>query len=118
MPCLLHAPRDHDRARRRQPPRRPYEVESEVLGSPYVFRKPIALELDFAESYREDLAKAFAEVYLLTDYGPVLSIMDHRPLRSYIDPIKFMTAREACNGANPITDHLNPLLTQIGHPPL
>jgi hypothetical protein len=76
------------------------------------------LELDYAEDYREELAKAFAEVYLITDLGPVLSIMDHRPLRSYIDPARFFSAREACNGQNPITDHLNPLLTQIGHPPL
>jgi hypothetical protein len=100
------------------PPRRPYEVEDEVLSSPYVYHKPVSLELDFAEEYRSELAKAFAEVYLINEAGPVLSIMDHRPLRDYIDPVKVQAARQACNGQNPITDHLNPLLVQLGHPPL
>ncbi len=89
-----------------------------MLGSPYVFGTPLASELDFDEEYRMDLAKAFAEVYLVTDAGPVLSLMDHRPLRNYIDPIKYVSAREACNGQNPITDHLNPLLVNLGKPPL
>jgi hypothetical protein len=118
LPCLIQAPRDHERARRRQVPRRPYEVLDEVLGSPYIFRQPISLELDFDEDYRSEIAKAFAELYLLHEHGPVLSIMEHRPLRDYIDPAKFLTAREACNGQNPINDHLNPLLVALGHPPL
>jgi hypothetical protein len=118
LPCLIQAPRDLDRARRRQPPRRPYEVEDEVLAGPYVYRKPVSLELNYAEDYRAELAKAFAEVYLIQESGPVLSIMEHRTLRDYIDPVKVHKARHTCNGENPISDHLNPLLTMLGHPPL
>jgi hypothetical protein len=116
LPSLIQVPRDHERLRLRQPPRRLYEVEPEVLGSRPVLWSPVALELDFSEDYRRELATSFANVYLVTDNAAVISVMHHMRLQHLIDPARLQRARMACNGQDPITLHLNPVLQQLGHP--
>jgi hypothetical protein len=116
LPSLLHAPRDHDRQRRNLPRRRLYEVEPEVLGSRHIMWTPVALDLDFSEDYRRDLALAFSEVYLVRENAAVISLMQHVPLRYLRDPGRIQRARMACNGQDPVQMHLNPLLQQLGRP--
>ncbi len=116
LPSLIQAPRDHDRLRRRVRPRRPYEVEPEVLGSRHVMWTPVALQLDFSEDYRRELATAFSNVYLLQENAAVISVMHNIPLRDLRDHGRIQRARMACNGQDPIALHLNPLLHQLGHP--
>ena len=116
LPTLLHAPRDLDRAHRGLPPRRIYEVEPAVLGGPHVARKPIALDLDYSEDYRRELARAHAELYLVRNDAAALSVLHHRAVSLYRDPVKVNKARQACNGNDPYVFHLNPILLQLGLP--
>ena len=116
MPCLLHAPRDFDRAQKRLPPRRIYEVQDVVLGGNLVAHTPLSVDLDYSEEYRRDLAKAHAEVFLVRELAAPLSLLHHRPLRLYRDAAKVNRARLACNGLDPVAHHLNPLLMQLGIP--
>jgi len=116
LPSLIQVPRDHERLRLRLPPRRPYEVDPEVLGSRPVMWSPLALELDFSEDYRRELASYFANVYLVTDNAAVISIMHNIRLQHLMDPARLQRARQACNGQDPVALHLNPLLQQLGHP--
>ncbi len=109
-------PRDHERLRLRRPPRRLYEVEPEVLGSRHVMWTPVALELDFSEQYRMELAVAFANVYLVTENAAVISVMHHIPIQNLRDHGRLQRARAACNGQDPVALHLNPLLQQLGYP--
>jgi hypothetical protein len=116
MPSLIQLPRDRDRLRLHLPPRRLYEVDPEVLSSPPVLGSPVALELDFQEDYRRELAEAFANVYLVSDNAVVISVMHNIRLQNLIDQSRLQRARMACNGQDPIALHLNPVLHQIGHP--
>jgi hypothetical protein len=116
LPSLIQVPRDHDRLRLRRPPRRPYEVDPEVLGSRHVMWTPVAHELDFSEQYRRELAAAFSDVYLVSDNAAVISVMHHIRLQNLLDPGRLQRARSACNGQDPIALHLNPLLQQLGFP--
>jgi hypothetical protein len=116
LPSLIQVPRDRDRLRRGLPPRRLYEVEPEVLGSRHVMWTPVALELDFSEDYRRELAVAFANVYLVSENAAVISVMHHIRLQHLRDMGRIQRARLACNGQDPIALHLNPLLHQLGHP--
>jgi hypothetical protein len=116
LPSLIQVPRDRHRLTQRRPPRRIYEVEPEVLGARHVMWTPVALELDFSEQYRQELATAFANVYLVSENAAVISVMHRIPLRHLLDLRRVQSAREACNGQDPIALHLNPLLQQIGHP--
>ena len=116
LPCLLHAPRDQERVRDRLPPRRIFEIQDVVLGGPFVAGTPLAVDLDYAEAYRSELTRAHSEVYLVRDLAAPLSILHHKPLRFYLDQAKVQRARDACNGLDPITHHLNPLLQQLGYP--
>ena len=116
LPCLLHAPRDHDRAKDGLPRRRIYEVEDVVLGSSLVARTPLAVDLDHAEEYRRDLARAHAEVFLVRELACPLSLLHHRPLQLYRDPAKINKARECVGGQDPVANHLNPLLQTLGIP--
>jgi hypothetical protein len=118
LPALLHVPRDQDRVRQRLPPRRMYEVEPELMLSPYVLNCPVAIDLNFSEQYRLELSRAFSEVYLLRGGAAVASVMHHCPLRVFRDQTKIQKALLACNNQDPIQHHLDPLLQQIGQPPL
>ncbi len=115
---MLHAPRDQDRRRLQLGPRRMYEVDPELLLSPYVANTQVALDLSYSEEYRLELSRAFSDVYLLRAGAAVASVMHHRPLRSFRDPLRVQRAALACNQQDPVTLHLNPLLQQIGQPPL
>ncbi len=117
LPALLHVPRDRERARLNLPPRRMYEVDPELLISPYVLNCPLASDLAFSEEYRLELSRAFSEVYLLKAGAAVASVMHHRPLRAFRDPLRVQKAAITCNNQDPIRLHLNPLLQQIGQPP-
>jgi hypothetical protein len=77
---------------------------------------PVALELDFSEDYRRDLATAFANVYLVGENAAVISVMHHIRLQQLVDHTRLQRARMACNGQDPIALHLNPVLQQIGQP--
>ena len=77
---------------------------------------PLAVDLDYSEDYRRELARAHAEVFLVRDLAAPLSILHHRPLQHYKDPIKIQKARLACNNQDPILHHLNPMLQQLGIP--
>ena len=117
LPCLLHAPRDHDdRVQGRLPPRRIYEVRGVVLGSSAIAGTPLAVDLDHSEEYRRDLARAHSEVFLCRELASPLSLIHHRPLRFYRDTAKIARARLACNDQDPVVLHLNPLLQQLGIP--
>ena len=116
LPCLLQAPRNQERVRDRQPPRRIFEVEDGVLGGRLVAGTPLAVDLDYSEAYRRELAKAHSEVFLVRDLAAPLSILHHRPLKHYRDPVKVQNARDACNGLDLVANHLNPLLAQLGIP--
>ncbi len=118
LPALLHVPRDLDRVRLHLPPRRMYEVDPELMLSPYVTGSDIASDLNFSEEYRLELSRAFSEVYLLRGGAAVASVMYHRPLRMFRDPTRIQKATLACNNQDPILHHLNPLLRQLGQPPL
>jgi hypothetical protein len=118
LPALLHVPRDLERIRNRQRPRRMYEVDAELMTSPYVVNSPLALDLNYSEEYRLELSRAFSEVYLVRAGAAVASVMHHRPLRAYRDPAKIQKATLACNNQDPILHHLNPLLQQLGQPPV
>jgi hypothetical protein len=118
LPALLHVPRDQDRHRQGLPPRRLYEVDPEVMTSPYVLNCHLASDLNFSEEYRLELSRAFSEVYLVRAGAAVSSVMHHRPLRAYRDPARVQRAALACNNQDPVQNHLNPLLLQIGQPPL
>jgi hypothetical protein len=76
----------------------------------------VAHELDFSEDYRRELAAAFANVYLVRENAPVISVMHHVRLNTMVDHGRLQRARAACNGQDPITQHLNPLLQQLGRP--
>jgi hypothetical protein len=117
LPALLHVPRDLDRRRQQLPPRRLYEVDPEVLLSPYV-SAPLASELNYSEEYRLELSRAFSEVYLVQAGAAVASVMHHRPLRSFRDPRRIQKATLACNHQDPVRFHLNPLLQMLGQPPI
>jgi hypothetical protein len=80
---------------------------------PPLYQKPVSLELNYSEEYRFELARAFSEVYLIHDSGPVLSIMDHRPLRDFIDPAKVHKARHACNGEDLLSHIVLSSFTQV-----
>jgi hypothetical protein len=95
-----------------------YEVDAEMMLSPYVMNSPLALDLGYSEEYRLELSQAFSEVYLLRGGAAVASVMYHRPLRLFRDPSRVQNASLACNNQDPIAHHLNPLLQQIGQPPL
>ena len=114
LPCLLSAPRDRDRARSREPSRRIFEVERDVLAA--VAGTPVAVDLDHSEEYRRELSKAHAEVFLCRDLAAPLSLLHHRQLRLYRDTTKVEKARQACAGLDPVAHHLNPLLSQLGIP--
>jgi hypothetical protein len=116
LPSLIQVPRDHDRLRLRLPRRRLYEIDPEVLGSRIVMWSPLALELNFSEDYRRELALAFAEVYLLRENAAVLSVLHRIPLRQLQDHGRLQRARMACNGQDPVALHLNPILQQLGRP--
>ena len=116
LPCLLHAPRDHDRRLVGEPPRRIFEVQPEVLGGGQVARTQLAIDLDHSEEYRRELTRAHAETFLVRELAAPLSLLHHRPLRLYLDPVKLEKAKKACNDADPVADHLNPLLQQLGIP--
>ncbi len=118
LPALLHVPRDQERLRLHQRPRRMYEVDAGLMTSPYVLNSPLASDLNFSEQYRLELSRAFSEVYLVRAGSAVASVMYHRPLRVFRDPAKIQKATLACNNQDPIALHLNPLLQQIGQPPL
>ncbi len=118
MPSLVEAPRDYDRVVRRQPPRRVYHVEPEVLCSPQIAGMPIVVELGYSEEYRQELSRAFSEVFLLRDDAAVISIMHHLPLRTLRDPGRIQRARDACNDQDPVLLHLNPLLLVLGQNPI
>jgi len=115
---MLHAPRDQERIRLNLPPRRMYEIDPELMISPYVLGSPIASDLNFSEEYRLELSRAFSEVYLLRAGAAVTSVMHHRPLRTLRDPVRIHKASLACNDQDPIQLHLNPLLQQLGLPPV
>ncbi len=117
LPSLLHAPCDYARLCNGLPPRPIYAVEPEVLGSKDIVRKPISIVLDFSEQYRMELARAFAEVHLLTDEAAVNSVLERRPLREFRDHGRLHRARMSCNGEDPVAQHLHPLLVQLGHQP-
>ena len=87
-----------------------------MLGGPFVARKPVALDLDFSEDYRRELARAHSEVYLVRNDAAALSVLHHRPIRLYRDPVKENKARQCCNGQDPYVFHLNPVLVQLGLP--
>jgi hypothetical protein len=93
-----------------------YEVEPEVLGSRHVMWTPVALELDFSEEYRRELAVAFANVFLVQENAAVISVMHNIRLQQLLDHGRVQRARMACNGQDPFTLHLNPLLQQLGLP--
>ena len=116
LPCLLHAPRDQERVRDRLPPRRIFAVQREVLGGRHVAGTPLAVDLDYSEDYRRELARAHSEVFLVRDLASPLSLLHHRPLRLYRDPVKILKATDSCNGQDPVAQHLNPLLQQLGIP--
>jgi len=116
LPCLVHAPRDHDRRTNRLPSRRIFEVEASVLGNPLVANTTLAVDLDFSEAYRRELARAHAEVFLVRDLAAPLSVLHHRPLSHYRDQSKVDKARLACGGQDPIIFHLNPMLNTLGIP--
>jgi hypothetical protein len=118
MPSLVQAPRDLERYVRRQPARPTFFVEPEVLLSPHIAGHPIASELGYSEEYRQELSRAFSEVFLLRDGAAVNSIMFHRPLRAFRDPARVQRAQRACHNQDPVQLHLNPLLQMIGQPPI
>jgi hypothetical protein len=95
-----------------------YEVDPELMISPYVLNSPIASDLVFSEEYRLELSRAFSEVYLVRGGAAVASVMHHRPLRAFRDPLKVQKATLACNNQDPVQFHLNPLLQQLGLPPV
>jgi hypothetical protein len=97
-------------------PRRLFEVEGELLLSPHIL--PILPELNFSEQYRRELSQAFSEVFLLQERAAVISVMFNRPLKDLRDPGKIARARAACNGQDPVLHHLDPLLAQLGQPPI
>ena len=116
LPTLIQAPRDHDRALLGELPRRIYEIRPEIHLNPDIRNSQIQTDLNYAEQYRRDLAKAFAEVYLVRELAAPLSVLHHRPLSFYRDNAKVQHARASCNDTDPIIFHLNPLLQQLGHP--
>ena len=116
LPCLLQAPRDFDRSLRWQPSRRIFEVEPVVLGGPQVVGTPLAVVLDHSEAYRRELTRAHAEVFMVRDLAAPLSVLHHRPISHYRDPVKVQNAKLACNDQDPVLFHLNPLLQQLGLP--
>ncbi len=118
LPALLHVPRDIERRRLRLPPRRVYELDPELMTSPYVLNCPIASDLNYSENYRLELSRAFSEVFLVRPGAAVASVIQHRPLRAYRDPARVQRAALACNQQDPIAMHLNPLLLQLGQPPI
>jgi hypothetical protein len=95
-----------------------YEVDPEMMTSPYVLSGPLSSDLNYSEDYRLELSRAFSEVYLLRAGAAVASVMHHRPLRAFRDPAKIQQATFACNNQDPILQHLNPILHQIGQHPL
>ena len=88
----------------------------EVLRGPSVIGTPLAVDLDYSEDYRRDLAKAHSELFLVRELASPLSLLHHRPLRQYRDAAKFDKARLTCNGLDPVAHHLNPLLQQLSIP--
>jgi hypothetical protein len=116
LPTLLAAPRDHDRSVRGQPSRRLYQIDRDVIGARHLVRKPLAVDLNYDEQYRVELAIAAAEVYLVTDHALAESYLQHRPLREFRDPQRVLRARQTCNGSDPIQYHLNPLLRRLNLP--
>jgi hypothetical protein len=116
LPTLLSAPRDYDRVMSNLPLRKIYEVEPEVLGALVQTGSALANDLDYAQEYRRELARAHSELYLVTDNAVTLSLLHHRPLREFIDPRKVERAKRACNSPDPISTHLNPSLHALGLP--
>ena len=110
----MSAPRDQDRIRKRQPARRMYFVEPEVLAM--VHGQPLAVDLDYDEQYRQELAIAHSAIFLLEDDALTRSVLERRPLGTFRDPLKVQKARQANNGLDPVTTQLNPLLIQLGIP--
>ncbi len=115
LPSLIQAPHDYSRRLRNVPRRRPYEVEPNILLSPHIAHLP---DLLYPEEYRLELAWAFSEVFLVQDDAALSSVMEHRPLVQFRDPLRISRARLSCNGQNPVTLHLNPVLAQLGLPPM
>ncbi len=93
-----------------------FEVEGDLLLAPHI--QPILSELIYSEQYRRELSQAFSEVFLVGAGASVASVMLHRPLRDFQDPAKMQRARAVCNGQDPVQFHLNPLLVQLGQPPI
>ncbi len=98
------------------PLRKMYEVEPEVLASLVQTGSAVANDLDFAQEYRRELARAHSELYLVTDNAITLSLLHHRPLREFIDPRKVAMAQRVCASQDPISSHLNPILLNLGLP--
>jgi hypothetical protein len=115
---MVHVPRDAERRRLLLRPRRMYEVDPEIMVSPYIVNSPFASDLLYSEEYRLELSRAFSEVYLLRGGSAVTSVMYHQPLRVFRDPAKIQKATLSCNGQDPVVAHLNPLLQQLGQHPL
>ena len=101
---------------KRLPRRRIYEVQDVVLGSAPVAGTQLAIDLDHAEDYRRDLARAHAEVFLVRELACPLALLHHRPLKLYRDAAKVDKARQSCGGQDPVAHHLNPLLQTLGIP--
>jgi hypothetical protein len=72
--------------------------------------------LDYSERYREELAIAFADLYLVHDNAAALSVLFHRPLQTFRDNVRFQHAQRSCNYQNPIEVYLKPILHQLGIP--
>ncbi len=112
---MLHAPRDYDDFQQGMAPRRLYQVHPEVLTSKDI-PQDVLLMLDYSEQYRQELAIAFANLYLVHDNAAALSVLFHRPIHTFRDNSKYQHAQRSCNYQNPIEVYLKPILQQLGIP--